>query len=162
MNKENKKELVELAMKKKREKITMAFPTDYIPKPKYNDDTTNGLTKCVLDFLNFQDKCFAERISSTGRYVAGKTRINYHENKVVKEGKWIKGSGTKGTADISATIKGKAIKIEIKFGKDRQSMAQKEYQRQTVTAGGIYLIVKNYDDFREWYNSYLESVSKKI
>jgi hypothetical protein len=41
---------------------------------------------------------------------------------------WTKGTSTAGSADISATIKGRSVKIEVKIGKDRQSEAQKKYQ----------------------------------
>lgn len=78
----------------------------------------------------------AERIESTGRML-GK--------------KWVKSTSTNGTADISATIAGKSVKIEIKIGKDRQSEAQKKYQADVERAGGIYIIVKNFTEFAEWY-----------
>lgn len=59
---------------------------------------------------------------------------------------------TRGTADIHAIIKGKAVKIEVKIGKDRQSIFQKEYQKNVEKAGGIYYIAKDFDSFYEWYN----------
>ena len=37
--------------------------------------------------------------------------------------------------------------IEIKYGKDRQSDDQIRYQEMIEKAGGIYIIVKNFDDF---------------
>ena len=60
---------------------------------------------------------------------------------------------TKGSADISATIQGKSIKIEIKWGKDRQSPAQAKYQAEIEKAGGIYLIIHTFDEFYEWYTA---------
>lgn len=59
---------------------------------------------------------------------------------------------TVGTADISATIRGRSVKIEVKIGRDRQSEAQKRYQASIEAAGGIYYIARNIDDFMQWYN----------
>jgi hypothetical protein len=58
-----------------------------------------------------------------------------------------------GTADISATILGRSVKVEIKIGNDRQSEAQKNYQISIENAKGYYLIVKNFSDFFTWFNS---------
>jgi hypothetical protein len=65
--------------------------------------------------------------------------------------KWIPGSGTKGTADISATIWGKSVKIEAKM-KDRQSEDQKKYQAQIERAGGLYWLVRSFKEFLTLYN----------
>jgi len=72
-------------------------------------------------------------------------------------GKWTPGQGTKGTADISATIRGRSVKIEVKYGKDRQSDDQKRYQQQIETAGGIYIIVRNMDEFIEWFDEFIQN-----
>jgi hypothetical protein len=62
------------------------------------------------------------------------------------------GTGTRGTADISATIAGKSVKIEVKIGSDRQSPAQHEYQKAVEQAGGIYFIASSFEQFMDWYN----------
>jgi hypothetical protein len=72
---------------------------------------------------------------------------------------WTKGTSTAGSADISATIKGRSVKIEVKIGKDRQSEAQKRYQENIEKAGGTYIIAKDFDSFVEWYNQFIESCS---
>ena len=69
-------------------------------------------------------------------------------------GKWTPGQSTKGTADISATIRGRSVKIEIKWKNDRQSDVQKEYQASIERAGGVYIIVRTFDDFVEWYEQF--------
>jgi hypothetical protein len=132
-----------------------SFPKDYIPAPKYNEKGANALTKCVIDFLIFNG-WQAERISSTGRYVDNTKVVTdvIGRQRTIGSGKWIKGSSTKGTADISATIKGKSIKIEIKYGKDRQSQEQMRYQLAIEKAGGVYLIVRDFDSFVEWYDKF--------
>ena len=67
--------------------------------------------------------------------------------------KWIPGTSTRGSADISATIQGRSVKIEIKFGKDRQSEAQRKYAREVEAAGGIYYVCKDFTSFVEWYSA---------
>jgi len=56
-----------------------------------------------------------------------------------------------GSADISATIKGLTVMIEVKWGRDRQSEAQKVYQAKIEKAGGIYLIIRKFEEFYDWY-----------
>jgi hypothetical protein len=69
---------------------------------------------------------------------------------------WTKSTSTPGSADISATIKGRSVKIEVKIGKDRQSEAQKRYQDAIESAGGVYIIARDFDSFVEWYDQFIE------
>ena len=126
------------------------------PVFKYSDKTANGLTKCIIDYLNFSGH-FAERISSMGRVIDNRqTYTNVIGQRVtIGSTKYIPGTSTKGTADISATIKGKSVKIEVKIGNDRQSQNQKDYQKRTEQAGGIYIIAKNFADFKLWYQNFI-------
>jgi hypothetical protein len=72
---------------------------------------------------------------------------------------WQKGTGTKGSADISSTIRmningrmiGVSVKWEVKIGKDRMSEHQKKYQLEIEGADGYYFVVKSFDDFMEKY-----------
>jgi len=124
------------------------MPLNYIPLFKYTDKTANGLTRCIIDYLTLHGYQ-AERISTTGRMVDNTK--NYTNvlgiTKQLGSKKWIKGSGTKGSADISATIKGKSVKIEVKIGKDRQSEHQKAYQQSIENSGGLYLIATSFEQF---------------
>jgi len=131
------------------------IPTDYVVRTKYVDTTANGLTKCVIDYINFSGGQ-AERISNTGRYIDDSKIVTdvLGNRKKIGTGKYIKGTGTNGTADISATFKGKSIKIEIKM-KDKQSEVQKEYQQTIERAGGIYFICHNFDEFLEKFNTFV-------
>ena len=61
--------------------------------------------------------------------------------------KYIPGTSTNGTADISAIYKGISFKIEVKIGKDKQSEAQKKYQQEVERAGAVYIIAKDFDNF---------------
>ena len=125
---------------------------DYVVKTKYSDKTANGLTKAIIAWINLNGYQ-AERISTTGRYVDNSKIVTdvLGNRKKIGSGKYIKGTGTNGSADISATIKGKSIKIEVKIGKDKQSEAQIKYQQMIEKAGGIYFIAKNFDDFFNFY-----------
>lgn len=130
------------------------LPPDYVVRTKYNDNTANGLTKCVIDYINLSGGQ-AERISNTGRYIDESRIVTdvLGNRKKIGSGKYIKGTGTNGTADISATFKGKSIKIEIKM-KDKQSEAQKEYQQAIERAGGVYFICHNFDEFLDKFNTF--------
>jgi len=131
------------------------MPTDYVVRTKYIDTTANGLTKCVIDYINFIGGQ-AERISNTGRYIDESRIVTdvLGNRKKIGTGKYIKGTGTNGTADISATFKGKSIKIEIKM-KDKQSEVQKEYQQAIERAGGIYFICHTFDEFLDKFNTFV-------
>lgn len=120
-------------------------PAAYIPLNTYNDKTANGLTRCIVDFIRANGGQ-AERINTTGMPIIRQLPSGRTETT------WRKGNTTKGSADISAIIYGKSVKIEVKIGHDRQSDAQKRYEQAVTSAGGYYFIAKNFDDFVEWYN----------
>ena len=155
MNKLNKAKLQALEM----ELLTAKHPNmppSYIPKTDWKDNSANSLTKSVIAWIQFMGGQ-AERISSQGQYRAGaKIQVGSGIMAHTKQlpGKWTPGQSTKGTADISATIRGRSVKIEIKYGKDRQSEAQKEYQAAIERAGGVYIIVRDFDSFVEWYEKF--------
>jgi len=123
-------------------------PGHTIPFTVYSDKTANGLTKCICDFLNFSDYQ-AERINTMGVF-----RRSRRTDGTMTEGQWTKGTGTPGSADISATIYGRSVKIEVKIGKDRQSEAQKNYQAMIERSGGTYFIAKDFDLFLEWFDKF--------
>lgn len=158
MKKQNKALLNELNLKVQHEKFP-SMPIHCIPPYKKSDNSTNGLTSCVIDFINYSGYQ-AERINTTGRMLNNKKVITdvVGFKREIGSDKWIPGTGTKGSADISSTIKGRSVKIEIKFEKDRQSDAQKDYQKAIENAGGIYIIVRTFDDFIEWYDNFLKII----
>jgi len=124
---------------------------DMLPRT-YTDKTANGLTKMIIDWINYNGGQ-AERINTTGRLIKAKTYKDVMGiTKTIGQDKWIKGTGTLGSADISATIQGKSVKIEVKIGRDKQSDVQKQYQEAIEKAGGIYYIAKDFDSFYDWYN----------
>jgi hypothetical protein len=146
------KELMEAEQRRKHPN----FPEHCLPPVKVSDKSANALTKCIVDFLNLSN-CQAERISTTGRWVdESYTYENvFGQKRKAGSGRYIKGQGTRGSADISATINGKSVKIEVKYGKDRQSEHQKAYQEAIEKAGGTYYIAKDFQSFFEWYNNFI-------
>ena len=127
-------------------------PPEWLAPRKYRDDNANGLTKCIIDFLKFHGHQ-AERINNTGRMLDNRKTFTdvVGNRRQIGATKWIPGTGTKGTADIAATVAGRSVKIEVKIGADRQSQAQQEYQKQVEAAGGIYIIARNFEGFYDWY-----------
>lgn len=119
---------------------------------KHRDDTANGLTKCILAYIRHKGGQ-AERINTMGiphdtrqqaTDILGRTRT-------IGSVEWRPSGSTVGSADISATIGGRSVKIEVKIGRDKMSDAQRRYQRDIEAAGGIYYVARNFTDFWKWY-----------
>lgn len=142
-----------LAWERKREQYPN-IPDYALTVYKYSDATANGLTRCIIDYIKLMGYQ-AERISTTGRPLDQRTTYVDAAGFVRQIGtlKWIPGSGTKGSADISATVKGQSWKIEVKIGKDIQSDAQRQYQQAIEKAGGVYFIATDFGQFYEFYHS---------
>jgi len=127
------------------------MPPEYVPRTKFTDLTANGLTKAIITWIEIHGGQ-AERINTQGTYLKGKTvGVGMYGVKHL-QGKYIPSGSTKGSADISATIKGKSVKIEVKIGRDRQSADQKKYQQAIENAGGQYWLVRTFDEFINKYN----------
>jgi hypothetical protein len=136
VNKENRKKLQALHLAYNHKKYP-SVPIASIGIYECNDRTANGLTKIIIHFLKWRNH-HAERINVVSRQI---------------KGKYIKSTMQKGTADISATIFGRSVKIEVKIGKDRQSDLQRQYEHQIIDAGGYYYIATDFDSFIIWYNT---------
>jgi len=146
----------------KQESMLESYPN--VPKyalsaPKYEDKTANGLTKCIIEFLQLSNHQ-AERINTMGRPIDNRKQVTdvIGRTKTIGSMTWGKSTATKGSADISATIQGRSVKIEVKIGKDRQSLDQKIYQENIEKSGGKYWIAKNFDDFIKKYDDFLDSL----
>jgi len=131
-------------------------PEIALPKTEYNDRSANGLTRCVLDYLLLSGH-FCERTGNEGRVIDGRKTYTdvIGRQKTIGTVKRIKSSGTKGTSDLKAVINGRMVAIEIKYGADRQSQHQKDYQAMVEKAGGTYWIVKNFEQFLNLYENYI-------
>lgn len=157
MNKENKKRLNELHINSK-PRTEFSMPLNMMPPYKNSDNSSNGLTKCIIDFLNWNGH-FAERTNTMGRVLDNrKTVIDVvGRARTIGSTKYIPTTGVKGSSDIKATINGRMVAIEVKYKKDKQSDAQKEYQELIEKAKGVYYIAKDFDSFVEWYDNYINS-----
>lgn len=133
------------------------FPKEYLNPYKFKPNSTNGLTKCVVDFLNLSGH-FAERTNSMGRVIDNrKTYTDVIGRRVtIGSTQYIPSSGTLGSSDIKSTINGKSVAIEIKWQKDRQSEVQKDYQNRFEASGGIYIIIRDFDSFYDWYKLFVQ------
>lgn len=142
-----------LSRKIKKEKFP-SLPDYALSVYSYKDTTANGLTRCVIDWINFHG-FQAERISVTGRIIDNRQVVQdcMGFQKVIGSTRRIFSSGTRGSADISAVINGRAVKIEIKM-RDKQSEAQRAYQESIEKAGGVYIIVHSLDEFMDWWNTF--------
>lgn len=131
----------------------------YYARPTYTDKTANGLTACIVHYLNLSGHQ-AERISSEGRVIDTRQTVTdcVGRQKTIGGIRRAYSSTTIGTADISATIAGRSVKIEVKIGKDRQSEAQKAYQAAVERAGGIYIIARDFQSFYEWVSETFDPV----
>jgi len=127
--------------------------------PKFKVSTANGLTRAVIEFLRLRGHQ-AERVSVEGRVIDGRREFTdaLGCRRTMGTLKRIKSSMTRGSADISSTIAGRSVKWEVKVGKDRQSPAQKEYQAAIERAGGVYYIVRTFDEFYEKYNELIRTL----
>ena len=105
---------------------------------KTKTSPTNKLTSDVINYIRLHDKCDAWRISSTGTYRDG---IGFTQNKAIR-----------GFTDIIACLNGRFVGIEIKFGKDFQSEDQKAVQARFEASNGRYLIVKDLETFKTWFD----------
>lgn len=117
-------------------KFPSFFETNGEIRGKWEDQTANGLTRAIVDYLKFIGGNFT-RVN-----VMGTPRKN-------KYGKLIFTPSTtkKGTADILGALKGRYIAIEVKIGADRQSAEQLQEQKDVTSAGGLYIIAKDMQSF---------------
>lgn len=136
------------------------LPVNYIPDGPVKCNSANTLTTCIKKFLTLKGhQC--ERINTMGRRIDQRTTFVdvLGHNRTMGSVKWIPGTGTRGSADLSSTILGRSVKWEVKWNKDRQSSYQKEYQRQVEAAGGYYFLTHNLDEFMEQYEWLMSMLS---
>lgn len=116
-----------------------------VVKKYYSDATAPGLEKMIIIYT-FLKGHHAEKVTSMGRQILD------NGNPV-----FVRNNNTTGQADLSLIVKGKAIKVEVKckWTKDRyQNQAQKRYQKKVESAGGIYLIIRDFAQFKYWFDNY--------
>lgn len=117
-------------------------------KKYYSDKTAHELEKCIINYV-FICGHFAEKVQSMGRTI-------YKDQPI-----YVRNNNTTGQSDLSLIIKGKAVKVEVKcrWTKDSyQNEAQKKYQKNVERSGGIYIIIRDFAEFKTWFDKYLKSI----
>lgn len=124
------------------------FDFKLLLKQPYRDDTENGLIKCIIDFIKLkggqaffiqsnhnltQDQKFSKR-SCNALSLNEIITNNFNSN-----------------ANISANIKGEAVKIEINKGNDQRSVYDLIDQTLIEASGCLYFIAKDFNSFMDWY-----------
>ena len=110
----------------------------------------NKLQIAICNFVKWNGYR-ATRISTTGRLIeTGETQPSGTRLTVKK---YIPGQTRRGTADVSATIKGRSVMLEVKVGRDKPSEDQLREQALERAAGGIYEFIHDMDEFLIVYNS---------
>lgn len=99
--------------------------------------SANEITRNILKFLDLK-KHYASRVQSQGQFNPTK-------------GRWTKSTVRRGIGDILAIVNGKAVMIEVKAGKDRMSEWQTKTKEDVEKSGGVYLIIRSFEDFQECY-----------
>lgn len=136
----------------------------------YSDTNTNGLTRCVIDFLTYKGH-YAIRTNRQGqarieRIPIGGTQKDCSGRGVKYNGKisYTKASEGKAITDIQASIDGLYIAIEIKCASTKDRLDKKGKQelngKKVEQSGAIWLVVTHFEQFYNWYNNTLPDIIK--
>ena len=120
-----------------KEEYPNAYKDGYYLEPKMPPiATANGLTTFIMNYIKWEGYR-ATRINVAGRQI---------------KGKWIPSSTRRGTADISCSLKGRSVQIEIKVGRDKPRPEQLQEQERERRSGGVYEFIHNPEEFLELYD----------
>ena len=120
----------------------------YLPyhvKTTFRDDNANGLTKCIVAWLELNGH-FAARVNVTGIYDSNLKRYRHSGSR-------------RGMADVTAVVGGKHVSIEVKTGKDRMRPEQLKVKQEIEQASGLFIVVSSFDDFLKQMESIIKSAS---
>ena len=135
------KELCQLADRRKAERSP-----NYITRSKCSDKDANGLTRCIVDYLNLSGH-FATRLQSTGTYRADLQ-------------KFVPSTQRAGLPDLFAVVGGRAVFCEMKIGTDRLSDVQKETIADLEKAGAVIYIAHTFQGFYDWFTALLPTLAE--
>lgn len=130
----------------------------YISYPPYTKklQTTNGMTKAIISYLRLNG-WMAQRTGTMGRRIDNRKVVKDVMGRMYEIGsiEWIKGTGTRGKADISATIAGRMIEIEVKneATKDKMRPEQQVYKTTIEASGGVYFVAVSFEAFVDWFEA---------
>ena len=106
---------------------------------------TNETTSHILDFL-FRERIFSWRQNTSG--------VPLFRDGILTG---FRPGGKVGQPDIVGILHptGTYLGIEIKSGKDRLSEGQVAFHKQARDAGGVVLVVRDFDDFISQWTTFL-------
>ena len=135
-------------MARRLERLPASYPRSAVVYPHYSDTTANGLTRLIIDYCRAHG-WHAERINTQGRVIDQRREVTdiLGHRRTIGSVKRIPTAGMKGSADVHILKAGRAVYCKIKIGRDRQSEAQKAFQRSVEEAGGLYIIVRDFTIF---------------
>lgn len=146
----------------KRKKITVPLTSDQ--KQRYIEAHIN-YTKhraAVKDFGYVKPKILPINSGSRMAYFIVNFLLwsGHNATQITTAGRQINGvyiptTTAKGTADVSATINGKSVKIEVKHVSDKPSAEQLKQQERERRSGGVYEFVYSIQQFFSLYDSIL-------
>jgi hypothetical protein len=110
------------------------------PKP----ESANRITANIIRLINMQSGCYAFRVNNVGVWDAAK---QIHR----------KGNTERGISDVIACIRGKMVCIEVKAGKDKESIHQQQFGANIHQAKGAYFVVRSTDLFIAHFEQMLKS-----
>lgn len=110
---------------------------------------SNGMQTAIVNYLNWMGHR-AKRINNMGRLVDG-VDVTESGAKITAK-KWIPSAAGRGQSDVSSTLWGKSVQLEIKAGNDKPSADQLKEQAKERKAGGIYEFIFSIEAFFELYD----------
>jgi hypothetical protein len=140
------------------QKLKECSPDDhYYPQLKYSDKTSNEAAKCIIDYIRFNDghaetvnqRAFIKNNRKTPTYILGAVAIGSND--------CISRIRKKEAVYIHSVIKWKIVRIEIKregTEDNNHPIVQNTCKKEIEDAKGMYLIVRNFTDFYNWFNQF--------
>ncbi len=141
------------------EKIERMFSKTWAVKPVKN---ATDLQNQIEELIKHENRIYSRSVAVEIHQVKGTKVEAVFEKDIfgkpikVRDGFYKKPSATLGVSDMRITIPIKpplvvTWAVEIKFGKDTQKEAQQRFEDMFTSAGGLYSIVRNLDDFYTQY-----------
>lgn len=134
-----------------REAKAPSMNPNYISLTKFSERNANDIEKAIERFARL---CgfHAERTKTQGRKLDAVWKNTGLGRVQVQKERFITSTARKGSSDMKLLIPVIGfVACEIKFGKDTQKKDQKQYEQDILRSGGIYLIVKTFEEFLIWY-----------
>lgn len=142
------KQLSDLHYKDQLEKYP-TVPEHARTRKKYVDTTANGLQSAIVDFCTLHGH-LALRTGNEGRYRPGEIVTDVIGRQRQMKGSWLPGQNN-GMSDITIMINGRSYFVEVKIGRDKIRPEQEKFRDKVRAAGGVYEIVKTWEEFHRWY-----------